>query len=326
MSTLLLTRRDIAALMRPADYYEAVEAGFRASKEGRAVSPSPTHIDGDGGAFHAKGALLRAAKPYVALKLNGNFPRNPQRGLPTIQGAILLSDAENGALLAILDSIEITLRRTAAASAIATQHLAREDAMVLFLAGCGEQARAHVRALREVRSFEIAFAYDLDAEKARAFADEMREAHGIPFEAGDLSRARRTDVIVLTTSATRAYLDCEHVSPGAFIAAVGADSAGKSEVAPELMANVSVVTDVTEQCEKMGDLRVAIAAGAMAAGDVHADLGEIVTGQRPGRTRREEIFLFDSTGTALQDVASAVLAYERARERGAGLELALGDA
>lgn len=326
MSTLLLTRRDVAALMQPADYYGAVEAAFRAAKEGRAASPPPMHIDGLGGAFHAKGAFLAADRPCVALKLNGNFPGNPKRELPTIQGAIFLCDANDGSLLAILDSIEITLQRTAAASAIAADHLAREDARVLFIAGCGEQARAHVRALREVRAFEKAFAYDIDEEKARAFAAGMQSSCGLPFEAAGLSEARRSDVIVLCTTAPRAYLDCEHVAPGAFIAAVGADSRSKSEVAPLLMANAAVVTDVTEQCARMGDLRTALAAHAVTIDDVHADLGEILTGQRPGRTRREEIFIFDSTGTALQDVASAALVYERARDRGVGLDIALGDA
>lgn len=326
MSTLLLTRQDIAALMRPADYYEAVDAAFRAAKHRRAASPPPMHIDGLGGAFHAKGAFLAGDRACVALKLNGNFPDNPKRGLPTIQGAILLCDASDGTLLAILDSIEITLQRTAAASAIAANHLAREDARILFIAGCGEQARAHVRALRETRPFEKAFAYDIDAGKARAFAADMQRSCGLPFESAGLSEARGSDVLVLCTTATRAYLDCEHVAQGAFIAAVGADSPSKSEVAPALMANAAVVTDVTEQCVKMGDLRTALAANAVTIADVHADLGEILTGQRPGRTRREEIFIFDSTGTALQDVASAALVYERALDRGVGLDIPLGDA
>src|SRR5690349_16808733 len=124
--TLILSRSDIAALMRPADYLAAVETGFRALAEGRAQAPSPLAIPGQGGAFHAKGASLRLERPYAALKLNGNFPDNPSaRGLPTIQGAILLCDGETGAVLAILDSIEITLRRTAAATALAARHLAR---------------------------------------------------------------------------------------------------------------------------------------------------------------------------------------------------------
>src|SRR5688572_15261197 len=132
--SLILTRADISALMTPADYLEAVKDAFRAAKEGRANAPGPMHLPASGGGFHAKGASYRGRRAYAALKLNGNFPGNPARtGLPTIQGAILLCDAENGALLAVMDSIEITLRRTAAASALAARHLARPDSRTALI-------------------------------------------------------------------------------------------------------------------------------------------------------------------------------------------------
>src|SRR5262245_46471374 len=121
--TLLLSGADLAALMRPADYLAAVERAFRALGEGAAVSPPPMCVEAHTGAFHAKAASLTGARSYVALKLNGNFPGNPRAGLPTIQGAILLCDADAGEVLAIMDSIEVTLRRTAAATALAARHL-----------------------------------------------------------------------------------------------------------------------------------------------------------------------------------------------------------
>src|SRR5687767_3648639 len=128
-ATLVLSRRDIAQLMTQADWLEAVERGFRAGAEGRAEAPAPLHIRSALGGFHAKGASLSLDEPgrsFVALKLNGNFPGNPTlNGLPTVQGALILCDASNGALLAVMDSIEITLRRTAAASALAARLLAR---------------------------------------------------------------------------------------------------------------------------------------------------------------------------------------------------------
>ena len=116
--TLILTRADIARLMRPADWLGAVETGFQAAVDERAESPPPMAIEGSGGTFHAKGAGMQLDRHYVALKLNGNFPDNPRTtGLPTIQGAILLCDGETGSVLAVMDSIEVTLRRTAAATA-----------------------------------------------------------------------------------------------------------------------------------------------------------------------------------------------------------------
>ena len=148
---LILSRGDIAALMTPADYLEAVEEGFRALHAGKAEVPPPWHVAGDGGGFHGKGASLRLDRQYVALKLNGNFPGNPvERDLPAIQGAILLCDGETGSPLAIMDSIEVTLRRTAAATALAARHLARPDSTTLLACGCGDQARAQVEALSEI--------------------------------------------------------------------------------------------------------------------------------------------------------------------------------
>ena len=314
--TVILTRKDLAVLMSRTDYLVAVEEAFRAEKEGRASSPLPMHIDGEGGVFHGKGAALKNGRAYVALKLNGNFPQNPTRnGLPTIQGAVFLCDATNGALLAILDSIEITLRRTAAASALAAKYLAREDAKTLLVCGCGDQGRVQTEALCDVRNFRRGYAWDIDRDKAKGFAKEMERALGVKFKAvAELSHAtHKSDVIVTSTTASEPFLTEELVQPGTFIAAVGTDSPYKNEIAPDLMANAKVVADVLAQCVEMGDLRAAIEAGAMRDSDVAADLGEIVIGAKEGRTSDRDIIVFDSTGTALQDVASAAVAYERAQ-------------
>jgi alanine dehydrogenase len=319
---LLLSRSDIAALLDPADYLSAVATAFRAGKEGRAQSPPPLHIPAMGGGFHAKGAFLDGDQKIVALKLNGNFPGNPEtHGLPTIQGAILLCDGERGTLLAILDSIEITLRRTAAASALAATYLARQDAATLAICGCGGQALAQSEAVAAVRPIRQGFAWDIDPAKAIRFADIASRRLGFKFEAvGDLGAATvAADVIVTCTTAQRPFLTPHHVSPGSFIAAVGADSFEKNEIAPSLMASSKVVVDVLDQCLNMGDLRHAVAAGAMNATHIHCELGDLAAGLSEGRTEQDEIFVFDSTGTALQDVTSALIAYERAKANGLGV-------
>lgn len=324
-ATLLLTRADIAGLMTPADYLAAVEIGFRLSKQGRAPAPAPLHIPGIAGGFHAKGAALMGSRNLAALKLNGNFPGNPGRGLPTIQGVVLLCDADDGRVLAIMDSIEITLRRTAAATALAARHLARPDASVLAICGCGDQARAQAAALAATLPVARGLAWDIDADRAVGFAAEMSRTLGLRFVASAslAAAARAADVIVTCTTARTAFLAAADVSPGTFVAAVGADSPDKSEIAPGLMAGAKVVVDVLEQCLAMGDLRHAIAAAAMTAAEVHADLGDVVTGVRPGREHRDEIVVFDSTGTAIQDVASAAAVYEQAVAGGVGREVVL---
>lgn len=323
---LIMTRKNIAALMRPADYLGAMNAGFRAFKEGRAQSPLPMHIDGVGGAFHAKGAAMRNGDAYVALKFNGNFPDNPARfGLPTIQGAVFLCNAENGKLLAVLDSIEITLRRTAAASALAAQHLAREDASTLCVCGCGEQGRVQAEALAQVRAFRRGYAWDINPSKAEKFAMEMTEALGFGFTATrDLQKASRgSDVIVTCTTAKSPFLSRSDVSPGAFIAAVGADNPDKQEIEPALVARSLLVVDDVDQCAKSGDLHHALAAGVVDRSHVAGTLRDLARDPdrfawQPGRTT-----LFDSTGIPIEDVAGAVRAVTRARSRGLGRALSL---
>lgn len=325
-STVILTRRDIAGLMRTNDWLEAAERGFRAAATGKAVQPPPLHLPAQGGGFHAKGALAALDRSYAALKFNGNFPANPERGLPTVQGALILSDGADGRLLALMDSIEVTLRRTAAASALAARLLARPDSATLLVCGCGEQGRAHLLALAAMLPLKRCLAWDADAAKAPAFADEMDGLTGVAVAAtDDLGEAARgSDVIATCTSARRPFLAASHVRPGTFIAAVGADNEDKSELAPDLMAAARIVTDSTAQCLVMGDLRHAVAAGAATAASVCAELGEIVAGLKPGRVSAEDIIIFDSTGTALQDVAAAAAIYERAQSVPAIQRISLG--
>jgi ornithine cyclodeaminase/alanine dehydrogenase-like protein (mu-crystallin family) len=318
---VILSRSDVAALMTPADYLEAVEAGFRGLHEGAAQMPPPWHIDGDGGGFHGKGASLRAEKLYVALKLNGNFPGNrASSGLPTVQGAILLFDGETGSALAIMDSIEVTLRRTAAATALAARYLARPDAATVLVCGCGEQAAAQLDALREVLPLTRAFAWDRDRSRAEQLSSGLLEMH----VADDLSEAARcSDVIVTCTSATEPFLSAGMVRPGTFIAAVGADAPHKKEIHPDLMAAAQIVADSLDQCAVMGDLHHAIEAGTMDRADVHAELAELVVKAKPGRIDDAKITLFDSTGTAVQDVAAAIRLYQRAVESDCGTRTTL---
>jgi ornithine cyclodeaminase/alanine dehydrogenase-like protein (mu-crystallin family) len=275
---------------------------------------------GDGG-FHIKAAGLRGDRGYFAAKLNANFPGNPARhALPTIQGLVVLSDSMSGRPLAVLDSMAITILRTAAATGLAARWLARPDARIATLVGCGAQSRAQLRALALVRSIAQVFVHDSNPELALRFATEMERELGIPVSpAPDLKSAlRASTVCVSCTTATSPFLHPGDISPGSFIAAVGADHETKSEVDPALMAASRVVPDLLEQAAQIGDLHHAIASGLMNRESIHAELGEVVTGRKPGRTSGEETFVFDSTGVAVQDVVAAALAYEGAVANGVG--------
>jgi ornithine cyclodeaminase/alanine dehydrogenase-like protein (mu-crystallin family) len=280
-----------------------------------------------GGGFHVKAAGLDLGPLYFAAKTNANFPDNPAlRGLPAIQGVVVLCDGEDGRLLAVLDSIELTIRRTAAATAVAARWLARPDAEVVTVCGCGQQGRAHLRALARVLPIRRAYAFDRDAAAARACAEDLAAELQIEVTpvTDHVEAVGKSDVCVTCTPARRPFLLREHVRPGTFVAAVGADSPDKQELEPALLAAAVVVADVLDQCASIGELHHALEAGALTRGEVHAELADVVTGRRPGRRSRDEITVFDSTGTALEDVAAAALVYERATAAGRGRAIAFG--
>ena len=324
--TLLLTRSDVQALLDIDACIDAVEEAFLAQAKGYALKSGVLGTHVDGGGFHVKTSGLSRDRRYFAAKINANFPRNRVlTGLPTIQGVIALHDASNGILLALLDSVEITTLRTAAATAVAAKQLARSDAATLTVIGCGVQGRSQLLALSRIRSLVSVEAYDVDARIAREYADEMSQIIGCPVEAVDDYRtaARESDIVVTCTPAHTPVLSRSDVREGTFVAAVGADSEVKHELEPALLASSKVVVDVMEQCATIGDLHHALDAGLMRREDVHAELGDVVSGQRPARESAAEVIIFDSTGTALEDVAAASLVYERAVESGAGSEISL---
>ena len=320
---LLLSRSEITSLLAFPEYVEAVEQAFRLHAQGCALEPALAHVDADDGEFHIKAGGLRGATPYFALKVTGGFFHNRARyGMPNIQGLIVLSRADNGLPLAAMDSIEITIQRTGATTAVAARLLARPDSHVATVCGCGNQGRVQLRALRHALPIDRAFAWSRQAEKARSFADEMSRELGIEVTAaGGLADAlAQSDVCVTCTPARSPFLRRADVPPGMFVAAVGADSPDKQELDAELVAASTVVADLREQVVRVGETHHAIARGLMRPDQVAAELGEILTGKAPGRTSETEIVIFDSTGTALQDVAAAAAVYERARAAGTGVE------
>lgn len=323
---VILSRSDLAALVPFADYVAAVTDAFRLHAEGRAVLPPPLEISADGGSFHVKAGRLPLGRGYAAVKTNSNFPNNrTTRGLPTIQGAILLFDAVSGSPLALIDSGEITVKRTAAATALAARHLARPDSHVATICGCGAQAPVQLTALRHALDIRRLYAVDRDPAGAQAFAADAAREHGIEADVSTNLRAaaRESDVIVTCTTSHVPFLGPEDIRPGTFIAAIGADNPEKSEIEPALMQRSRVVTDSTAQCVSMGDLHHAIGAGAMRREDVHAEIGDIVAGRKPGRSGRDEITLFDSSGVGILDVAASARAYELALDKGSGRKIRL---
>lgn len=322
--TLLLTRHDVAALLGIEECIAAVEGAFKLHAEGKTLPPGILGVRARNGGFHIKAGLLELTRSYFAAKVNANFPRNSQRfGLPLIQGVIVLCDGENGRPLAVMDSMEITIMRTGAATGVAAKYLARTDSTIATICGCGNQGRISLRAIAKVRDLKSAYAFDTDREQSERFAEEMSDELRIKVHVvTDLSNAvRQSDICVTCTPSKRYFLKREDVAPGTFIAAVGADNEEKQELDTTLLAASKLVVDLMAQCATIGELHHALDKGLMTKEQVHAELGEVIAGKKSGRASAEEIIIFDSTGTALQDVASAVFVYERAVATGRGFKI-----
>lgn len=326
MHLLVLSRRDVLDLLTLPDCIGAVERAFRLHAEGRTLGPGVLGVPAVDGGFHIKAAGLIGDRGYFAAKTNANFPQNPRRfGLPTIQGTIVLADASTGAPLAIIESGRVTALRTAAATAVAARFLARRAARTATIVGCGVQGELQLAAIASVLPLQRAWVLDADHERAESMAVRAAASLGLRVEAAKDLRAalRESDVCVTCTPARRAFVMAADVPPGMFIAAVGADSQGKQELEPALVASATLVVDVLDQCAEIGELQHVLAAGLMTRAQVHAQLADVVVGRRPGRTRDDEITVFDSSGTALEDVAAAIAVYEKARDTGRGTEVKL---
>jgi alanine dehydrogenase len=206
--TLLLTGKDVAELLCLSDCIQAVEQAFRMHGEGSAPPPGVLGVPTQGGGFHIKAGTLALSRNYFAAKVNANFPGNPARGLPMIQGVLLLFNADDGQVLAVMDSIELTVLRTGAATAVAARHLARRDSRVATICGCGIQGRIQLRSIRHACPIESAFAWDINREAAERFAKKMTRERGFTVKAvSDLPGAlQQSDICVTCTPAKEFFI------------------------------------------------------------------------------------------------------------------------
>jgi ornithine cyclodeaminase/alanine dehydrogenase len=316
--TLLLSASDVTSLLTVSDCIAAVEAGLIALGEGRIPPPELLSLHSELGGLHVKAAVWMNGSHYFVAKANANFPSNPKTyGLPTIQGVIILCDANTGELLALIDSIEITALRTGAATAVAARKLARADSRVLTVCGCGRQGQVQLQSVLQVLPIESVFAYDVDPAAAHRFAENNQRLNVGAIE--DVQEAiRKSDVVVTCTPARKFFVRSRDVRPGTFIAAVGADNEHKQEIDPRLFVKNKVVVDSITQCLKIGDLHHAVAEGFASAASVYAELADVIAGKAVGRNSQDEITIFDSTGIAVEDAAAAALVFEKATHTGVG--------
>lgn len=316
MKTLVLTQADVAAVIDMAAAVDAVSVAFAAHGRGQTQMPVKVYLDlpeyeGD---FRAMPAYFQGS---AGVKWVNSHPRNPERhGLPSVLGMYILSDPATAVPLAVMDATLLTAVRTGAAAGVATRVLGRADARTVGFVGCGVQARTLLQALRVDRPDLQVLGADRDQQAALRFATEVG-GRAVP-----LQEACGCDIVCTATPVRTPIVRRDWLRPGAHVNAMGADAHGKQELETAIVVTATVVVDDWDQACGSGEVNVPLHEGSLRREQIHAALGEILAGDKPGRRSDDEITVFDSTGLAVQDVALARLVYERARERGIGLEVA----
>ena len=302
MSVPAFSARHIYAAVDPGAAVEAVHQAFVAHARGEWLMPSKVYVpappDGDFRAMPARGG------GYAVLKWVTSFPRNPERGLPTVGGIVLLSDTSDGRLLAQLDAGALTALRTGAAAVVAAEALAEGDGPAAVV-GCGVNGRAVARTFL-ARGRQVVL-WDADRERAARLSDELGAGGVVPRE-----EAFGADVVATVTPGREVLFPPGSLRAGQHVCLMGADGPGKAEIAVEELLRTRVVVDEWEQASHNGDVSRAVKAGAIGREDV-AELGRILLGEEPGRAAGDEMTVFDSTGLAVQDLAVAAAVYERWR-------------
>jgi alanine dehydrogenase len=319
-----LTSTDIEGLATPAEYVEAVRAGYRQRGEGAPAEPR-TRLDSD----DPRGMLTGYFAILPETGVMGGYTYSAGFGSRDAHFVLPLFDAESGELLALLDGAHMNPFKTGATGAVGVDALAREDATHLAIIGSGTQARGQLLATATVRDLERVSVYSPTADHREAFAAEMNDRLDAAVSAVESSEAAVTaaDIVVTATTASEPVFDGDALAPGTHITAMGQYHPERREVDAETVARATYVPDLWGRLEQdAGDYLRAIEEGAIDADHAHAELGAVVAGEAPGRTDEREITLLDSGGTGIETVAAAKLLYDRAREAGLGRTLELSPA
>ncbi len=321
MTTRILRREEVAALLTPALAIEAVEEAFAAHGTAASLMPPKVYLDlpqydGD---FRAMPAYLEGASgPAAGVKWVNSHPQNPGRHqLPAVLGTYILSDPVTALPLAIMDATYLTAARTGAAAAVASKHLAAPGAKSIGFVGCGVQARTMLAAHRQVFQGLEVLGADAREDVAESFA---KESGG---RAASLQEACAADLVCTSTPVRSPVVLASWLRPGSHINAMGADGEGKQELETGALTRARVFVDEWEQASHSGEINVPLHEGRFRREDVAGTLGEVIAGRAPGRSRPDDITLFDSTGLALQDLACAQRVFEAAVAAGAGLSVDL---
>jgi alanine dehydrogenase len=324
--TLYLTQDDVRSILDMGSTIEAVESAFREMGLGNIEMPARVylHFEKYNGVLIAMPAYIKALDA-AGLKVVTVHPENPAKHkLPSVIARIILNDPTKGEPLAIMDGTYITAMRTGAAGAVGIKYLARKGAKTAGVVGLGVQGRSNLRALCKVRGVEKVKAYDILPAARKTFAEEMSKELGIDVKAVDsvAEATKGSEIVITCTPSATPILMGNMLEKGAHVSAIGTDTAAKRELDTSVLKRADkLVVDFKDQAFVVGDFAVPLKEGAIKKEDVYAELGEIVTGKKPGRTSENEVTLFKATGLAIQDVGTAFKVYQLAKKRGIGKEI-----
>ncbi|MFC2117703.1 ornithine cyclodeaminase family protein [Bacteroidota bacterium] len=314
--TLLFNRSSFENILNMSDYIAAVEYAHKLHAENSIVETNLIHADAPNGEYHIKTGGLLGEKSYYGLKANGGFFNNRQKhDLPNILGIIYLSDASTAYPLAVFESSLISKMRTAAATAIAAKHLKPTGPICLGVIGYGNQAEAHIDALMCVSKIESIKVSGRNENRIEEFVNKLKKKINIPVSSDSIQNTcENSNMLITCTPSTEYLVKKEWVQKGSFIGAIGADSPGKNELDPNIMLSSKIVADIKSQIIKVGESQHAIQKKLITEENIYCELGELITGKAKGRTSKDETFIYDSTGTAIQDVAAAAYIYDKLKD------------
>ena len=318
---LYLSRSDVEAVNLPMrDIIDALEAMFREKGEGKVEMPPKPGIHPRPDAFiHAMPAYIPSMES-AGIKWVSGFPENPNKGLPYISGLLVMNDADTGMPTAVMDCTWITAKRTGAATAVGAKHLARKDSSTVGIVACGVQGRSNLEALSCLFDIKKVKAYDIVPESAADYARDMSEALGIEIETVNEPKAAVAGMDIVVTSGPilkhpSPTIEAGWLAEGAFAGPVDFDSYWKGEALREI--DKFATDDLAQMAYYRG------AGYFQDTPEPYADLGEIAAGKRPGRERDDERTMAMNLGLALDDMATCILIYRKAIEKGIGTELPL---
>lgn len=325
MDLLWLPEDEVISVLKMDDAIAAVESAFKDHGLGGTQMPPKSYLyftkyDGD---LRTMPAYLESSDT-AGVKIVNVHPKNPGIGLPTVMALLILNSPETGAPIAIMGATYLTNMRTGAAGAVAAKYLARPKSHVVGMIGAGAQARTQLLGVSMFFKIERVIISDRRIESAEAFKEDAMAFLNCDYKlTTDPKEACDCDILITTTPARAPVVKSSWVKPGTHINAIGADAKGKQELESALTKGAKVVVDDTAQAVHSGEVNVPISKGVLKPEEIYGQIGEIIAGIKPGRTNDDEITIFDSTGLAIQDVATGTIVYKRALEQGKGLRLAL---